>query len=158
MKFTFDKEWLEKHADRDDNLEIAAGSFSLDQLPPAGIDPGEDPTAVLAFGRLIHLSRRKRGWSVEDLASAARIEVSEAVRIENDPNYVPGPRTVYQLSVALDLPKDRLLQLYGNRIVRDRSLGQQAVKFAARSESVQKLSRQEHQALEEFVKYLNESR
>jgi len=56
------------------------------------------------------------------------------------------------------LPKDRLLQLSGNMIVRDRSLGQQAVKFAARSESVQKLSRQEHQALEEFVKYLNESR
>jgi len=42
--------------------------------------------------------------------------------------------------------------------VRDRRLGEQAVKFAARSESVEKLSRQEHQALEEFVRYLNESR
>jgi hypothetical protein len=35
MKFTFDQEWLQKHADSDQNLEIAAGSFSLDQLPPA---------------------------------------------------------------------------------------------------------------------------
>jgi len=37
-------------------------------------------------------------------------------------------------------------------------LGEQAVKLAARSESVEKLSRQEHLALEEFVKYLNEAR
>jgi HTH-type transcriptional regulator, competence development regulator len=158
MNFTFDKEWLQKHAERDDNLEIAAGSFSLDQLPPAGGNSDDEPNAVLAFGRLIHLSRRTRGWSVEALAEAARIEVGEVIRIEHDANYVPGPRTVYQLSVALQLPKERLMQLSGNMIVRDRRLGQQAVKFAARSESVQKLNQQEHQALEEFVKYLNESR
>jgi transcriptional regulator with XRE-family HTH domain len=158
MKFTFDKEWLQKHAERDDNLEIAAGSFSLDQLPPAGGDPGDDATAVLAFGRLINLSRRTRDWSVEDLAAKARIEVSEVIRIEHDTGYVPGPRTVYQLSVALDLPKERLMQLSGNMIVRDSGLGQRAVKFAAQSESVQKLNQQEHQALEEFVKYLHESR
>ena len=47
MKFIFDKEWLQKHADRDDNLEIAAGSFSLDQLPVTEGDPS-DRTAVLA--------------------------------------------------------------------------------------------------------------
>lgn len=158
MKFTFDKEWLQKHAERDDNLEIAAGSFSLDQLPPAEGDPGGDPTAVLVFGRLINLSRRTRGWSVEDLATTARIEVSEVMRIEHDASYVPGPRTVYQLSVALGLPKERLMQLSGNMIVRDLGLGQEAVKFAARSESVQRLNQQEHKALEEFVKYLHESR
>jgi hypothetical protein len=35
---------------------------------------------------------------------------------------------------------------------------QSAVKFAARSESVDKLSREEHRALEEFVKYLSEQK
>jgi HTH-type transcriptional regulator, competence development regulator len=157
MKFTFDKEWLLKNADRDDNLEIAAGSFSLDQFPAAESAPG-DPGTALAFGRLINLSRRERGWTIEDLASSARIDVTEAIRIEHDPTYVPGPRTVYQLSTALRLPRERMLQLSGNVTVRDRGLGEQAVKFAARSESVEKLSRQEHLALEEFVKYLNEPR
>jgi transcriptional regulator with XRE-family HTH domain len=165
MKFSFDKEWLERHADRDQNLEIAAGSFSVDHVPRAIGKPAGDPAAgpcpdggVVAFGRLINLSRRKRGWSVEDLAESSRIDVSEAIRIEHDPAYIPGPRTVYQLSTALDLPRERMLQLSGNMLVRDRRLGEQAVKFAARSDSVEKLSRQEHQALEEFVRYLNESR
>lgn len=166
MKFSFDKEWLERHADSDQNLEIAAGSFSLDQVPRAMGKPAGDPAAepsvggggVVAFGRLINLSRRKRGWSIEDLAESSRIDVSEAIRIEHDPAYIPGPRTVYQLSTALGLPRERMLQLSGNMLVRDRRLGEQAVKFAARSESVEKLSRQEHRALEEFVRYLNESR
>jgi hypothetical protein len=157
MKFTFEKEWLQRHSDSDQNLEIAAGSFSLDQLPPLTGAPAGGP-GVLAFGRLVNLSRRKRGWTIEDLAASARIDTREAIRIEHDPNYVPGPRTVYQLSTALGLPRERMLQLSGNMLVRDRRLGEQAVKFAARSESVEKLSRQEHLALEEFVKYLNESR
>lgn len=57
MKFSFDKEWLERHADRDQNLEIAAGSFSLDQVPRAMGKPAGDAAAepcvnggVVAFG------------------------------------------------------------------------------------------------------------
>jgi HTH-type transcriptional regulator, competence development regulator len=157
MKFTFDKDWLQRNADQDDNLEIAAGSFSFDQLPPVEAN-ASGPTAVPAFGRLVNLCRRKQGWTIEDLATFARIDVTEAIRIEHETNYVPGPRTVYQLSTALGLPRERMLQLSGNMFVRDRGLGEQAVRFAARSESVEKLNRQEHLALEEFVKYLNESK
>jgi hypothetical protein len=43
MKFTFDKQWLQKHAETDQDLEIAAGSFSLDQLPPAPREPADPP-------------------------------------------------------------------------------------------------------------------
>jgi hypothetical protein len=41
-------------------------------------------------------------------------------------------------------------------MVRDSSLGQEGVRFAARSESVEKLSKDEQRALEEFVKFLSE--
>jgi transcriptional regulator with XRE-family HTH domain len=157
MKFTFDKEWLEKYADSDQDIEIAARSLSLDLVPPSTGDIANSPRKV-AFGRLINLSRRKRGWTIEDLAATARIDASEAIRIEHDSDYVPGPRTVNQLSSALELPSELMPQLSGNMLVRNRKLGEQAVKFAARSESVEKLNGQEHQALEEFVKYLNESR
>jgi hypothetical protein len=49
-----------------------------------------------------------------------------------------------------------MLQLSGNVIARDQTLGQEAVRFAARSESVEKLNKDEQRALEEFVKFLSE--
>src|ERR1022692_1069244 len=156
MKFTFDKEWLRKPAQKEDRVEISAGTFHIDQLQPRTDE--QRANIVLAFGRLVNLSRRKRGWSIERLAQSARIDVTDAVRIEHDPQYVPAPRTVYQLSHALGLPNDRMLQLSGNMIVRDTNLGEQAVRFAARSESVEKLNKEEHTALEEFVKYLSEKK
>jgi transcriptional regulator with XRE-family HTH domain len=155
MQFSFDKEWLQKHADSDQSLEIAAGSLSLDQVPPSRSDMASRPRMV-AFGRLINLSRRKRGWTIEDLALTARIDASEALRIEHDLDYIPGPRTVYQLSSAFELPSEQMLQLSGNMLMCNQQLGEQAVKFVARSEAAEKLSRQECQALDEFVKYLSE--
>src|SRR5689334_11549251 len=122
MKFNFDKQWLERYADTDENLEIAAGAFCIDQLPPTAGDLTTNPPA-LAFGRLINLSRRKRGWTIEDLAASARIDAAEAIRIEHDATYIPGPRTVYQLSTTLGLPRDQMLQLSGNMLARDRYLG-----------------------------------
>ena len=156
MKFTIDKEWLLKRAAAEDKEEISAGALHLDLLPTAPAATGSE-SLVPAFGRLINLSRRKRGWSVEDLAGSARISVAELIKIEREPQYVPGPRTVYQLSTALGLPKERMLQLSGNMIVRDSRFGEEAVRFAARSESVAKLTKEEHEALEEFVKYLSET-
>jgi transcriptional regulator with XRE-family HTH domain len=105
---------------------------------------------------LIQLSRRHRGWSIEELSSRARVEVNELVRIERDPHFVPGPRTVYQLANLLGFRNDRLLQLSGNTTPRDRQLGEGAVRFAARSESVDALNAAEQTALQEFVKYLSE--
>jgi transcriptional regulator with XRE-family HTH domain len=156
MKLTLDKEWFQRHVDSEDDAEISAGGFQLDLSPGSSSDAETQP-AVPAFGRLINLCRRQRGWTIETLADAARINALEAIRIEHDLGYVPGPRTVYQLSTTLGLPRERMLQLSGNMIVRDNRLGEQAVKFAARSESVEKLNRQEHLALEEFIKYLKES-
>lgn len=70
--------------------------------------------------------------------------------------YMPRPRTVYQLSLTLELRQDRMMQLSGNVAPRDESLGQKAVRFAARSEPLEKLSRQEQDVLNEFVKLINE--
>jgi hypothetical protein len=78
MKFSFDKDWLERHAGCDQNLKIAAGSFSLDQVPLTSERPMGKPTRdprVVAIGRLIKLSRRKRAWNIDDLAEPSRIDV-----------------------------------------------------------------------------------
>jgi HTH-type transcriptional regulator, competence development regulator len=162
MNFNISKEWLLKHAEEDDKVEISAGRIGLEDLIAhkkalgASKEPMEAP--VPAFGKLINLCRRSKGLSMEQLAERARVDLSELINIEHDLRYRPEPRTVYQLSGVLDLPNEKLLQLSGNMVIRDMRFEQSVVKFAARSESVDKLSREEHRALEEFVKYLSEQK
>jgi transcriptional regulator with XRE-family HTH domain len=156
MKLRQDREWYVRHAALDEPSEVAAGGFSFDKLPPSAADAPDGSDVDPAFGRLIQLSRRSRGWSIEELSTRARVEVNELVRIEKDPHFVPGPRTVYQLANLLGFRNDRLLQLSGNTKLRDRQLGEGAVRFAARSESVEALNAAEQNALQEFVKYLSE--
>jgi hypothetical protein len=93
---------------------------------------------------------------MDALADRAQIDLTELIEIERNLHYTPEPRTVYQLAKTLELPSERMLELSGNLVVRDSSLGEEAVRFAARSESVEKLSKDEQRALEEFVKFLSE--
>jgi len=162
MNFNISKEWLLRHAEKDDKVEISAGQLDLEDLiaHKRALGASKEPTEVPvpAFGKLINLCRRSKGLSMEQLAERARVDLSELINIEHDLRYRPEPRTVYQLSGVLDLPNDKLLQLSGNMVIRDMRFEQSAVKFAARSESVDKLSREEHRALEEFVKYLSEQK
>ncbi len=163
MKLNLSKEWLRQRAALDDKADVSAGTLDVNRLPAAR--PGkvgstqasaESDTPNPGFGILINLWRRKRGLRVDVLAEKAKIDVAELIEIEKNLNYVPEPRTVYQLAKTLDLPSERMLELSGNLIVRDSSLGQEAVRFAAKAESVEKLSKDEQRALEEFVKFLSE--
>ncbi len=163
MKMNLSKEWLRQRAELDDKADISAGTLDLNRLPavrPSNVVPMQSSAEMEspnpAFGRLINLWRRKKGLGIETLAEKARIDVAELIEIERNLNYVPEVRTVYQLANTLDLPSDRMLELSGNLVVRDSSLGKEAVRFAARSESVEKLSKDEQRALEEFVKFLSE--
>ncbi len=163
MKLNLSKEWLRQRAALDDKADVSAGTLDLDRLPavrPSNVismqASAEAESPNPAFGRLINLWRRKKGFRIEVLADKARIDVSELIEIERNLNFVPEPRTVYQLAKTLDLPSERMLELSGNLLLRDSSLGKEAVRFAARSESVEKLSKDEQMALEEFVKFLSE--
>ena len=164
MKTNITKEWLKKRAAVDEMAEVSCGYLNLDML---GAEPGHDQAAAsrgsfeqdssrVAFGKLINLWRRKKGLRMEELAIKARIDLAELIEIEKTIDFIPEPRTVYQLAQVLGLPNQRLLQLSGNTVARDPSLGQEAVRFAARSDSVQKLNKSEQQALEEFVKLLSD--
>ena len=112
-----------------------------------------EPTRV-AFGTLISFRRRALKLSLENLAERARIELDELLRIEDDPTYVPEPRTVHQLAGELKLPTPQLLILSGNASSQNMQLNRAALKFAARSRAVEKLNREETEALNEFVKVL----
>jgi transcriptional regulator with XRE-family HTH domain len=111
-------------------------------------------TSRTAFAKLIELRRRHHGLSVEQLAKVAGVDLAELVALERE-GVAPRPQALHQLARVLKLPLPRLMQLAGLEGANDRGLDQEAVRFAARSEAVGKLSPEEEEALEDFVKYLD---
>jgi hypothetical protein len=93
--------------------------------------------------------------SIEKLAELADVDMADIVCIEDDLHYVPEPRTVYRLAEIFSVPQQRLMQLAGLAVTADKTFREQAVRFAARSESTQKLSAEERAALEAFVSVLS---
>jgi HTH-type transcriptional regulator, competence development regulator len=159
MKLDITKEWFEKNLDKEDKAIVSAGSFCASKLDaleqPSRRQPSDSCAVQSAFGMLISLSRRKKGWSAEKLSELARIDLEELVVIEQGFEHVPEPRTVCQLAQLLHLPEDKRLELSGNTVARDKHLQNATVKFAARAQSMEKLSREEQSALEEFVKQMS---
>ena len=91
--------------------------------------------------------------SIEQIAIASNIELSEMVEIEMHDETIPRARTVFQLAKAFGLSEARLMEAAG--LVTPRSeIRDAALKFAARSESTAELSINEREAFEGFVKVL----
>ncbi len=108
------------------------------------------------FGQLVEYARRSQGLTVESLAQQADIDLTELVAIERNEDMQPSPRTVYQIAQVLKLPASKLMELAGLAEARDEGLGKAALRFAARSEPTAKLSKEEREAFEEFVRVLVE--
>lgn len=164
MKLERSKEWWLARARREGNAVIGAGLLAFDPAPderPTGAQvTGAQVVAAeetrIAFGKFVNLMRRRRGFSMEELAQAADLDASELLVIEDDVHYVPEPRTVFKLAQTFEVPQRRLMQLAGLVASNDAGLRQEAVRFAARSEAVQKLSPEESAALEAFIAVLSE--
>jgi len=147
------REWLLRMAELEDSVQsVAVGGMAEE----AGMLRQGD-LCLNVLGRLIELTRRKLGFTIEKLSETARVDLADLVRIEDDDAFQPSVRTIYQIAKTLKLPPERLLELAG--LVKsspDENLNEAAVLFAARSETNAKLTRAEKDALDEFVKVLVE--
>lgn len=146
-------------ARREGDAVVGAGLLAFDpapeERPSSALAPAAEENRI-AFGKFVNLMRRRRGLSMEQLADAAEVDASELLVIEDDLHHVPEPRTVYKLAQTFDVSQRRLMQLAGLTAANDVGLRQEAIRFAARSESVQKLTPEESAALEAFVAVLSE--
>lgn len=106
------------------------------------------------LGALIQMLRRRQRLSVEKLAENARIAASDLHRIEHDPKFDPSPRTIFQLEEYFDLDERTLVVLSGAVHVDD-TVREEAVRFAASSEAIQDLTREERKLLNQFVRFLS---
>ena len=152
-----DETWWKARAQREEGHHIGAGSLALDPQFADTSRPQlvEREQTRVAFGKLIELMRRRKGWTVEELASEADLDIGDVLLIEDDLAVPPEPRAVYQLAKVFEIPQINLMQVSGLTVPRDPNLRQETVRFAARSQSVEKLSQSEHLALEQFVSVLS---
>ncbi len=146
-------------ARREGDVVVGAGLLAFDPAPEERTSSAPSSAVEenrIAFGKFVNLMRRRRGLSMEQLADAAEVDASELLVIEDDLHHVPEPRTIYKLAQTFEVSQRRLMQLAGLTAANDAGLRQEAVRFAARSESVQKLTPEESSALEAFVAVLSE--
>lgn len=157
MKINIPREWSEAKDSLEEGFTIGAGGLAMEpgetfhQVLSTTVDEGR-----IAFGQFVVFSRRKRGLTIEVLANEADVDLKELVAIEqHDPYYQPDPRTVYQLANYLEVSRAKLMTLAGLSQTND-NVRDDALKFAARSASVEKLSPHEMTILEGYVSVLTE--
>jgi transcriptional regulator with XRE-family HTH domain len=157
------KEWSMRMALKELGQEIGAGTFGLEGVSTSTRAP-TDATSEAAtesrvvFSRFVELMRRKRGLTVEQLADTCGVEVADIICIEDESLAAIGPRTVYQLAKCFNVSDSKLMQIAGLKQAQDPSLATQGLRFAARSNSMASLTREEREALDQFVADLGKDR
>lgn len=156
MKIEFTKEWCMRMAAIEGGASITAGVHAKTITSVPLENPAAISEATFAFGKLIQLLRKKGRLSLEELATKADVDLDELKKIEENPLFIPEPRTVHFLAGFFELPKKKFLQLSGLTAANDSHLVDEAIRFAASARPGVELTREEKKALQEFIAVLNE--
>ena len=152
-----DDAWLRRMADAEEQCpSISVGGMAVDVgLHSGAHEPGAlaAVNAATALARLVELWRRQQQLTVEEFAKRSGLTEAEVVGIESG-ELIPEPRALLQLSQVIPVSYDKLLHVAGHVQQRDERLCSGAVRFAARSEPMEALTRQEEEALRDFVNLL----
>ncbi len=164
MEMLISQDWLRRKVELDPDMDTDAGPAinvleSIGMFLPAdlsSVDQGKVVRLVEAFGVLVRQLRRQKQWTLDELAKQARVDVEDLRQIERDPHHRPRPRVVHQLATVFGVPERSLMKLSGATITKDHDFEEEAMRFAAKSDDMSKLSREEQRALNDYVKYLVE--
>jgi transcriptional regulator with XRE-family HTH domain len=148
-------DWLRRMAD----LEDACDSISVDRRASGSMSAasGGDEASRLrtALGRLIELSRRIRGLTPAQFASAHRISMQELAALERGEGASPNPRTIRAFAKTAGVAASPLLQLAGCAAQVDPDLGREAIRFMSATGRDAKPTREERRRFQAFVKVLS---
>ena len=152
----FTLEWCRRMAELEGDAIISVGTNVITPLLNQEQKSESKLENNLGFGLFVKYMRLKRKLSEESLAKKIDVDVNDIMHIENDVQYEPEPRIVYQLASFFQVPTPRLMQISGLSIIKDKRLYDETVKFAASSNPSSTLSHGERVLLETFVSVLNE--
>jgi len=121
MKMKITPEWLLKNADRDQDLEVAAGFLSDEKLEVVyGSQKQEQEEQIediesrlTALSKLINIRRRIQGWTLEQLADKADVDLQDVVCLEQGIPVHLSVRTIHKLSGVLNQSVRRIREIFG---------------------------------------------
>lgn len=116
------------------------------------VDRGVNP---FVFRTFLHLLRRSKGLTLDELARESDIPREDLVAVEQEEGYRPSPRTVFLLSRFYHLSAVKLAALAGAMEQPRAEIREPAFRFAAMLESFSKLSKEEKHALADLVRALS---
>ena len=158
MTFDINKTWCLNAGAREDGLDIGAGVIAADPVFTHECSADEFPEASrLALGQFINLMRRDQGLSIESLAEKADIEIGELLSLEYNASHLPDVRTLYQLAEVFGVSQEKLMGLSGLTHANNGDYVEEAVRYAAKSASVEVLSNDEHAILNGLISVLSEN-
>lgn len=132
----------------------ATGPGAAHDAAPYGTVRPEDNIIQFVFREVVQGLRRQRGLTVDQFAQKLGADRDEVLGMERTPGYRPRPVLLYKLSQFSGIPQRRLALLAGAIARVPADVREEASRFAAKSESFAKLSRDEQRLLDEFVKFL----
>lgn len=106
------------------------------------------------FREVVRGLRRKQGLTPDELAAKLGLDRDEIIAMERQDDYCPSPLTLFKLSKFYGISQRNLAILAGAISDASHEFQQEVSKFAAQSESFAKLTREEQQILDEFIKFL----
>ena len=123
---------------------------------PAEHEGSPTTATIMAFGALLRLERRNKKLTVSQLADLLNVEEEEIRGIEHDLAYRARPRTILAIASHFDLPEREVMKLAGAVASNDEGFANKAMRFAAHSDDIGALSKEEQQLLHSFVEFLRD--
>lgn len=107
-----------------------------------------------AFCQFVQMLRKRQKLTVDMLASRLDVDRDELAALERGRRCRPNPLLIHKLSQFFGVPERRFLMLAG--AIRDvpRDVTERASRFAAHSDSLAALTREEKRLLDEFVEFI----
>lgn len=160
MKLHFTNEWLKRTIAADPDVDIEAGPAidgdggHLRQEYAELVPPADSRTRVqlrIGLGVLVRKLRTRDGLSITELARRAEISEDELRQVEHNPHYTARPHLISQLSDYFSVPLVALSQMAGTTGQIDHVLYNETVRYAAYSDDLETMSKEERAALDAFV-------
>lgn len=155
MKTINEDAWIMQAAEEEANAFVSAGRLTGFTHAPDAISTEAYATRV-SFAKFMELARLQLRLTKEQFSTKTNVPLSEIVCIEEDDAYQPSLRTIHMLAKFLKVSHMKLLALAGLAQAKDAGFNAAAVRFAAKSEPIRSLTKEEQEAFDEFVKFLSE--